>query len=112
MPVLTLTLIFLLNQKPTWACGSHGKNVSLEKWDKVLMALPPLQARPMKMSLMIQRADVIPELPSYSSPQPWGGVNSNNWRPEAIMANGMSEALNTAWKTPGAVDVLVAIPAK
>src|SRR5258708_7356036 len=31
----------------------------------------------------------------------WGGADPNRWRPEAVMANAFSKALNDAWFTNG-----------
>jgi len=44
--------------------------------------------------------------------EPWGGNVPANWKPEAILANAVSEALNDGWADPEASDVLVALPAK
>ncbi|HEX8795821.1 MAG TPA: CBM20 domain-containing protein [Polyangiaceae bacterium] len=41
---------------------------------------------------------------------PWGGTDPAKWRPEAILANAVSEALNAAWAQPGAADAVVAVP--
>ncbi len=55
----------------------------------------------------------IPERPSADgSVAPWGGSNASRWRPEAIIANAASSALNAAWKRPGVADAVVAIPTK
>lgn len=43
---------------------------------------------------------------------PWGGSDASRWRPEAIMANAMSEALNDAWAQPDVKDAIVALPVK
>jgi hypothetical protein len=43
---------------------------------------------------------------------PWGGTSSNNWRPEAVLANATSEALNAAWALPNVKDAIVAVPVK
>src|SRR5205823_4886368 len=42
----------------------------------------------------------IPVLPSPSGTgvlSPWGGTDPTRWRPEAILANGASAAMNDAW---------------
>jgi hypothetical protein len=41
---------------------------------------------------------------------PWGGPD--HWRPEAIVANAVSEMLNAGWREAGVEDVLVALPVK
>ena len=41
---------------------------------------------------------------------PWGGTDATRWRPEAIMANAASQALNEAWSRPGVQDAIVAMP--
>lgn len=54
-------------------------------------------------------APEIPELPTYGH-APWGGPDAARWRPEAIVANAASHAMNEAWKRAGVADVVVAIP--
>src|SRR5438067_5995341 len=39
---------------------------------------------------------------------PWGGTDPTRWRPEAIMANAASQALNEAWSRSGVTDAIVA----
>src|SRR5205823_10041565 len=41
---------------------------------------------------------------------PWGGTDATRWRPEAIMANAASQALNEAWSRTGTTDAIVAMP--
>ena len=41
---------------------------------------------------------------------PWGGTDPTRWRPEAIMANAASQALNEAWSRSGTTDAIVAMP--
>jgi hypothetical protein len=56
-----------------------------------------------------------PVLPSASGTgdlSPWGGTDSSRWRPEAILANATSDALNRAWALPSVRDVVVAVPLK
>ncbi len=43
---------------------------------------------------------------------PWGGTDATRWRPEAVLANASSEALNRAWALPNVRDVVVAVPTK
>jgi hypothetical protein len=54
----------------------------------------------------------IPRLPEPGSVAPWGGPDPTKWRPEAILANAASKAMNEAWSRPDVKDVVVAIPAK
>ena len=41
---------------------------------------------------------------------PWGGSDASRWRPEAILANATSQALNEAWSRTDVVDAIVAVP--
>jgi hypothetical protein len=43
---------------------------------------------------------------------PWGGSDPARWRPEAVLANSMSQALNEAWARANVVDAIVAVPVK
>ncbi|MBK7890322.1 MAG: hypothetical protein IPJ84_05570 [Bdellovibrionales bacterium] len=52
------------------------------------------------------------DLPTAQSEQPWGGKDTKNWRPEAILANAASLWLNQGWKSPDIADVLVSVPVK
>ena len=51
------------------------------------------------------------QLPTASH-DPWGGADPAKWRPEAVLANAVSEALNDGWAMTGAREVLVAFPLK
>lgn len=53
----------------------------------------------------------LPVLPTAQN-NPWGGPTSERWKPEAIVANAVSHALNEGWKTPDVQEVLVSVPAK
>src|SRR5262249_37685099 len=64
---------------------------------------PHLNAGPMPM---------LPFEGGSGSTAPWGGSNADNWRPEAVLANATSEALNTAWAMGAVKDVRVAVPVK
>lgn len=52
------------------------------------------------------------EINERTAPQPedWGGTNPSRWRPEAVIANAASRALNEAWRDAATRDVIVAIP--
>src|SRR5437763_500888 len=55
----------------------------------------------------------MPELPSATGTgalTPWGGTDATRWRPEAIMANASSRALNDAWSRADVDDAIVAMP--
>jgi hypothetical protein len=57
----------------------------------------------------------VPKLPwagGSGMTAPWGGSDPARWRPEAIMANAMSEALNDAWSRADVTDATVAAPVK
>jgi hypothetical protein len=57
----------------------------------------------------------IPQLPAPGGTgdlTPWGGSDASKWRPEAIVANAASQAVNAAWSRPDVKDVIVAIPLK
>jgi hypothetical protein len=41
---------------------------------------------------------------------PWGGTDASRWRPEAILANATSKALNEAWSRTDINDAIVAVP--
>jgi hypothetical protein len=43
---------------------------------------------------------------------PWGGADPNAWRPEAVMANAASEALNDAWSQADLREAIVAVPVR
>ena len=45
-------------------------------------------------------------------PTDWGGSDAARWRPEAILANGASAAMNDAWSLPDVKDVIVAVPVR
>ena len=57
----------------------------------------------------------IPQLPAPGGTgdlTPWGGNDASKWRPEAILANAASKAMNDGWSRPDVKDVLVAVPLK
>lgn len=43
---------------------------------------------------------------------PWGGPDTTKWRPEAILANAVSEAMNAGWSRTDVADVVVSVPLK
>jgi hypothetical protein len=55
---------------------------------------------------------VLPTAAGANGVQPWGGWDPARWRPEAILANATSEALNSAWALPGVKDAIVAVPVR
>lgn len=57
----------------------------------------------------------IPQLPAPGGTgdlTPWGGSDESKWRPEAIIANAASRAMNDAWSRADVKDVVVAVPIK
>ncbi|MGZ3787827.1 MAG: hypothetical protein ACXVLQ_04855 [Bacteriovorax sp.] len=52
------------------------------------------------------------ELPSALGPEPWGGKDSQKWRPEAILANAASYWLNNSWNQANVSEVIVSVPVK
>lgn len=48
----------------------------------------------------------------WSADRQWGGNNSAAWKPEAIVANAASDALDRGFARAGAQEVLVSIPLK
>ncbi len=53
-----------------------------------------------------------PLLPDASSAEPWGGADAGRWRPEAIVANAASAALNDEARATDGREVVVAIPVR
>lgn len=99
-------LSFSLIQQTSFACPISGAVMSRTektKLEKSLKSLTKLHRSPAQALLM-------PDLPDASSSAPWGGANSQNWKPEAILANATSRALNLAWKEKNLVDALIAVP--
>src|SRR4051812_298030 len=63
----------------------------------------------------LETVPTIPVLPAAGGTgdlTPWGGADASKWRPEAILANAASEAMNAGWSRSGVNDVVVAIPLK
>jgi hypothetical protein len=57
----------------------------------------------------------IPRLPAAGGTgdlTPWGGSDASKWRPEAILANAASAAMNDGWSRNDVKDVVVAVPLK
>lgn len=54
----------------------------------------------------------LPELGGTGDLTPWGGPDPAKWRPEAILANAASKAMNDAWSRSDVKDVVVAVPIK
>ena len=55
---------------------------------------------------------VLPSAAGSNELSPWGGGNPARWRPEAILANATSQALNDAWQRTDIADAVVAVPAR
>jgi hypothetical protein len=93
-------LAALLSSSLTVACGSAPADPGVSTSDAQLGS---------SASVMV------PVLPSPSGTgvlAPWGGSDASRWRPEAILANATSVALNDAWRRPGVTDAIVAIPTR
>jgi len=61
----------------------------------------------------LQRPSPMPTLPHAGGAgvlTPWGGPEAARWRPEAVLANAVSDALNRAWRQDGVADVTVSVP--
>ena len=56
------------------------------------------------------RPPLLPSAGGTGDLAPWGGPDSSRWRPEAVLANATSDALNRAWALPGVVDAVAAVP--
>jgi hypothetical protein len=54
----------------------------------------------------------LPEAGGTGALAPWGGQDASRWRPEAILANAASRAMNEGWSRADVKDVVVAIPVK
>jgi hypothetical protein len=54
----------------------------------------------------------LPEPGGTGALAPWGGADASKWRPEAILANAVSRAMNEGWSQSDVKDVVVAIPVK
>lgn len=59
-----------------------------------------------------KKPPVLPHAGGSGAESPWGGSDASRWRPEAMLANATSEALNRGWALPSVRDVLVAVPVK
>ena len=88
------------------ACASHGDSAS-----------SALKARWLKFKSQYRTPHIVGvRTPSSSETAPpklplsWGGSDTSRWRPEAVMANAASAALNQAWSLPDVSDVSVAMP--
>jgi hypothetical protein len=59
-----------------------------------------------------RKPPVLPHAGGTGAEAAWGGSDASRWRPEAMLANATSEALNRGWALPNAKDVLVAVPVR
>ncbi len=48
----------------------------------------------------------------WSASLPWGGTNTNNWKAEAVLANAVNQALDSAYSESDVQDVQVSVPMK
>ncbi len=77
-----------------------------------LVVLAPLVACGAPPEPITSSTDPVTALPHAGTASPWGGSDPSAWRPEAVLANAASEALEEGWARPGALDVVVAVPVK
>jgi hypothetical protein len=71
---------------------------------------PPVDATSMPAPLPLGNIDTVSTLSPPKLPTDWGGDPARQ-RPEAILANAASRALNDAWSLPNVKDVAVSMPA-
>jgi hypothetical protein len=63
-------------------------------------------------SSLAAKIPLLPWAGGSGAQSPWGGGDATRWRPEAVMANAMSRALNDAWAQPDVKDAIAAAPVK
>lgn len=105
IPVFISIMIILFNQN-VLSCPISGKSISKSEkanLQKELLSLKRKHRLPSESKFVLN-------LPDSASTTPWGGQNSQNWRPEAILANAVSHALNLAWKESNLIDAVIAVP--
>lgn len=93
--------LFLCSAALLAACANDAQIVQVD--DPSSSGQARLNAGPMPM---------LPWSGGSGDTSPWGGNNQSNWRPEAMLANATSEALNSAWAMSDVKDVRVAVPVK
>jgi hypothetical protein len=93
-----------------WACAVQGPKLNEKQWASMKSKLKNQKnSFPRSPSALVKP----PTLPSFSGSGPlvaWGSGNSKGFRPEAVMANAASKALNDGWSQADVKDVKVAIP--
>lgn len=103
LPFCAMSAFFASN---VGACPCHTNPLTPEQWQKFRAQYhSPAPRRKTASSTM-------PTLPQFGTSAPWGGSDKTRWRPEAILANATSAALNQAWSLPGTQDAVVAVPVK
>ena len=100
--LIPLALIAIPSAFPCATSLKHKP--SRAAWKKYFAQAAKLKPAPGR----VVASDQLPTFPS----DPWGGPNPSNWKPEAMLANSVSEALNAGWAESGAREVLVAYPVK
>jgi hypothetical protein len=116
MKRLFFLMVFVVQSSLACPVGQSGPSPSEQKKErKEAQELREKEAQELRKrgyGRKIASDQSIPLLPSASSARPWGGKDKKKWRPEAILANAVSRALNKAWKKPEVVDVIVSVPVK
>jgi hypothetical protein len=92
---LLRSLVTLVSTSSALACGGPGATVSDQS--------PASGTQPMPL---------LPFEGGTGDQSPWGGSDPTRWRPEAVLANAASEALNGAWSRSFVKDAITAVPVK
>jgi hypothetical protein len=105
-----LTLALLLNPAYSTSCPTGGDHANTTSATQTQSYWRRFSKSPPKHARKPADAGGWGALPSEKN-HPWGGDGSR-WKPEAILANAVSEALNDGFAQAGVRDVLVAIPVR
>jgi hypothetical protein len=100
---LALTALNLIVPQASWACATnvkgHKNKVSWKAYFEEHRKVDKVARKPADLG----------RLP-YSELEPWGGPEKTNWKPEAVLANAVSQALNDGFSDSNVKDVLVSLP--
>src|SRR5437870_4748872 len=109
--VLLYTALFQIQSAS--ACATNAEKPSASDWKKAKTHyLNEKKETPRRPSAQ----GGPPLLPFFGGSGPlmaWGGPNPSRWRPEAVMTNAVSAAMNDAWwnsKLQNVRDVTIAVP--